>query len=167
MHPSKDMPGESTCTTCQFSEDFSNYWTAVLYFRARNGTYKRVPQIQNVGFDGVKGGMTVYYMQDGLYNFQQTSKVTAFQPVGFPQFNDIDQLVTVLGVPHVCWRRECQNRGANEALPPTHLYLLEGSWYARSPNLGFPQGAVCGWYHGGSAIPHVSVGYYSYNCVFT
>lgn len=25
--------------------------------------------------------MTIYYMQDGLYNFQQTSKVTAFQPV--------------------------------------------------------------------------------------
>lgn len=22
MKPSKDMPGESTCTTCQFSEDF-------------------------------------------------------------------------------------------------------------------------------------------------
>jgi hypothetical protein len=81
MSPDKDMPKESTCTTCQFSEDFSNYWTAVLYFKARNGTYKRVPQIQNVGFDGVKGGMTVYYMQDGLYNFQQTSKVTAFKPV--------------------------------------------------------------------------------------
>ncbi|KAG4220538.1 hypothetical protein PC116_g30983 [Phytophthora cactorum] len=81
MDPSKDMPGESTCTTCQFSEDFSNYWTAVLYFKARNGTYKRVPQMANSGFDGVKGGMTVYYMQDGLYNFQQTSKVTAFKPV--------------------------------------------------------------------------------------
>lgn len=27
--------------------------------------------------------MTVYYMQDGLYNFQQTSKVQAFQPVSF------------------------------------------------------------------------------------
>ncbi|KAI1479962.1 hypothetical protein F4774DRAFT_418543 [Daldinia eschscholtzii] len=85
MDPSKDMPGESTCTTCQFSEDFSNYWTAVLYFKARNGTYKRVPQMANSGFDGVKGGMTVYYMQDGLYNFQQTSKVTAFKP-GFRMY---------------------------------------------------------------------------------
>ncbi|KAG4422181.1 hypothetical protein IFR04_004687 [Cadophora malorum] len=85
MDPAKDLPGESTCTTCQFSEDFSNYWTATLYFKARNGTYKRVPQIQNVGFEGVQGGMTVYYMQDGLYNFQQTSKVTAFQP-GFRMF---------------------------------------------------------------------------------
>ncbi|RYN37992.1 hypothetical protein AA0113_g11023 [Alternaria arborescens] len=85
MDPEKDMPEESTCTSCQFSEDFSNYWTAVLYFKARNGTYKRVPQIPNSGFNGVNGGMTVYYMQDGLYNFQQTSKVQAFQP-GFRMF---------------------------------------------------------------------------------
>ncbi|PSN60246.1 hypothetical protein BS50DRAFT_655859 [Corynespora cassiicola Philippines] len=85
MAPSKDMPAESTCTSCQFSEDFSNYWTALLYFKAKNGTYKRVPQKQNVGFDGVKGGMTVYYMQDGLYNFQQTSKVQAFKP-GFRMY---------------------------------------------------------------------------------
>ncbi|KAI0405393.1 hypothetical protein F4802DRAFT_614788 [Xylaria palmicola] len=85
MNPSKDLPAESTCTTCQFSEDFSNYWTAVLYFKARNGTYKRVPQVANVGFDGVNAGMTIYYMQDGLYNLQQTSKVTAFKP-GFRMF---------------------------------------------------------------------------------
>lgn len=26
-------------------EDFSNYWTANLYFKARNGSYKRVPQL--------------------------------------------------------------------------------------------------------------------------
>jgi hypothetical protein len=51
----------STCTTCDYAEDFSsvvalhhdtgnanilrNYWTANLYFKARNGTYKRVPQM--------------------------------------------------------------------------------------------------------------------------
>lgn len=85
MDPKKDMAAESTCTSCQFSEDLSNYWTAVLYFRAKNGTYKRVPQAPNAGFDGVNGGMTVYYMQDGLYNFQQTSKVVAFKP-GFRMY---------------------------------------------------------------------------------
>lgn len=82
MDPSKDMPKESTCTSCQFSEDFSNYWTAILYFRARNGTYKRVKQIANSGFSGAAGGgMTVYYMQDPLYDQGQKSKVKAFQPV--------------------------------------------------------------------------------------
>ncbi|KAK0119692.1 hypothetical protein ONS95_011128 [Cadophora gregata] len=80
MAPSKDMPGESTCTTCSFSEDFSNYWTAVLYFRARNGTYKRVPQISQIS--GATAGITVYYMQDALYDQEQKSKVTAFKPVG-------------------------------------------------------------------------------------
>ncbi|KAF1975287.1 hypothetical protein BU23DRAFT_552681 [Bimuria novae-zelandiae CBS 107.79] len=33
--------------TCSFSEDFSNYWTAVMYFNTRNGTYKHVPQYPN------------------------------------------------------------------------------------------------------------------------
>ncbi|GAW13391.1 hypothetical protein EKO27_g4417 [Xylaria grammica] len=80
MDPAKDMPGESSCTTCQFLEDSSNYWTAVLFFRARNGTYKRVPIVPNVGFEGAEGGMTVYYMQNGLADYQQTSKVTAFKP---------------------------------------------------------------------------------------
>jgi hypothetical protein len=88
MHPEKDMPGESTCTTCQFSEDFSNYWTAVLYFKARNGTYKRVPQHPNQGFEGsAGGGMTVYYMQDPLYDTAQASKVSAFKPVRIPSIS--------------------------------------------------------------------------------
>ncbi len=58
----KDVPGEATCTTCTFAEDFSNYWTAVLYFKARNNTYHRVKQAGNVGFEQAKnGGMTIYY----------------------------------------------------------------------------------------------------------
>lgn len=76
MDPALDLPRESTCTTCTFSEDFSNYWTANLYFRARNGTFKRVPQMANQFLEGADGGMTIYYIQpyDG-------SKVTAFRPV--------------------------------------------------------------------------------------
>ncbi|KAK0108199.1 hypothetical protein ONS95_003021 [Cadophora gregata] len=86
MDYAKDMPGESSCTTCQMSEDFSNYWTAILYFKARNGTYKRVHQLANAGFEGAAGGgMTVYYMQDPLYDTAQKSKVQAFQP-GFRMF---------------------------------------------------------------------------------
>lgn len=82
MYPENhDLAKLSTCTTCQPADDFSNYWTASLYFRARNGTYRRVPQKGNVGFEGQKGGMTVYYMQDQLADYQQKSKVKAFQPV--------------------------------------------------------------------------------------
>jgi len=82
MDPKKDMPGESSCTTCSFSEDFSNYWTAILYFRARNGTFKRVPQTSQIS--GATAGITVYYMQDALYDTTQKSKVTAFKPVSRP-----------------------------------------------------------------------------------
>ncbi|KAH6884766.1 hypothetical protein BKA70DRAFT_1574799 [Coprinopsis sp. MPI-PUGE-AT-0042] len=53
----------STCTTCRFKEDKSNYWTAVLYFKHRNGTYLRVPQFANIGTGSPNGGMTVYYFQ--------------------------------------------------------------------------------------------------------
>ncbi|KAK4228702.1 hypothetical protein QBC38DRAFT_414278 [Podospora fimiseda] len=75
-----DLVAQSTCTSCQFTEDFSNYWTAVLYFRARNGTFKRVPQISQQDISATKGGMMVYYMSDALFDTQQRSKVTAFKP---------------------------------------------------------------------------------------
>ncbi|KAI1762690.1 hypothetical protein GGR53DRAFT_402489 [Hypoxylon sp. FL1150] len=70
-----DLVAESTCTSCTFSEDFSNYWTAVLFFRARNGTYKRVPQFPNVGLRAV-GGVTVYYIPP----YDGKTTVTAFKP---------------------------------------------------------------------------------------
>ncbi|KAI1162131.1 hypothetical protein F5B18DRAFT_408057 [Nemania serpens] len=60
-----DLVSNSTCTSYTFSEDFSNYWTAVMYFRARNGTYKRVPQFSNIGLRAV-GGITVYYIHPAL-----------------------------------------------------------------------------------------------------
>lgn len=37
-----------------------NYWTAVIYFRARNGTFKRVPQRAQQGFEGTQGGMVCH-----------------------------------------------------------------------------------------------------------
>ncbi len=39
-----DVLSTATFTSCEFAEDFSNYWTANLYFKARNGSYKRVTQ---------------------------------------------------------------------------------------------------------------------------
>ncbi|KAB5511710.1 hypothetical protein GE09DRAFT_639352 [Coniochaeta sp. 2T2.1] len=70
-----DPPSLSTCTSCTYSEDFSNYWTANVYFKAKNGTYKRVPQVANLGL-GVKGGVTVYYIR----GYQASARVTAFKP---------------------------------------------------------------------------------------
>ncbi|RDL33821.1 Uncharacterized protein BP5553_08189 [Venustampulla echinocandica] len=65
----------STCTTCTFSEDFSNYWTANLYFKARNGSLKRVPQMANQGLKA-NGGLTIYYIPP----YDGKTTVTAFKP---------------------------------------------------------------------------------------
>lgn len=91
MNPSEMEPSRaSTCTTCTYSEDFSNYWTASLYFRSpENGSFKLVPQRPNfVGMDGVRhpvgGGITVYYMTSVFGSTSGNGKVTAFPPVSFP-----------------------------------------------------------------------------------
>lgn len=85
MDPSViDPPKTSTCTSCTYSEDFSNYWTAAIYFKSpENGSYKLVPNVANYRLPGnperlpVKGGLTIYYMQP----FSGNVKATAFKPV--------------------------------------------------------------------------------------
>ncbi|KAF6759662.1 hypothetical protein DFP72DRAFT_137343 [Ephemerocybe angulata] len=77
MDPSLDLPNLATCTTCRFKENKSNYWTAVMYFKHPNGSYIRVPQIENAFVGLPHGGMTVYYIQPPT-----NEKVTAF-PKGF------------------------------------------------------------------------------------
>lgn len=35
-HTTHDLPSTATCTSCTPTEDFSNYWTANLFFRYGN-----------------------------------------------------------------------------------------------------------------------------------
>ncbi|KAM7186954.1 protein of unknown function (DUF1996) domain containing protein [Rhypophila sp. PSN 637] len=98
VDPSVDVGERATCTTCLYSEDFSNYWTAVLYFRARNGTFKRVKQYANAPslHDGQKAGMTIYYTQES-FGSNGKQKIMSFPPgfrmtVGSPTYtsqNDV------------------------------------------------------------------------------
>ncbi|KAK4109152.1 hypothetical protein N656DRAFT_359337 [Canariomyces notabilis] len=78
--PNTDISKLATCTTCTFDQDFSNYWTANVYFKARNGTYKRVPQMVNDAIGAANAGITVYYTAPG------PNTVTAFKP-GFRMFS--------------------------------------------------------------------------------
>lgn len=129
MDPARDLPVESTCTTCSFSEDFSNYWTAVLYFRARNGTFKRVPQTSQIS--GAQAGITVYYMQDALYDTTQKSKVTSFKPVGHKDMTQLplcygfisSDLTILSGLPHVYRRCECTQQRGSPQIPTADLHL--------------------------------------------
>ncbi|KAI1495182.1 hypothetical protein F5X96DRAFT_613725 [Biscogniauxia mediterranea] len=112
-----DIPSEASCTTCTFADDFSNYWTAVLYFRARNGTYKRVQQKPNVGFEAANGGMTVYYTPS--YN---GGKVTAFQPgfrmiVGDPTFRTEQQASQFRQLTYTCLQDAMTRTGETKDMP--------------------------------------------------
>ncbi|KAF2252368.1 hypothetical protein BU26DRAFT_421057 [Trematosphaeria pertusa] len=97
-----DIGEKGSCTTCAYTEvDFSNYWTAVMYFRHENGSYKRVPQYPNaqLGYEGqnatdIKGGMTIYYTQKD-FDTNGDQYITAFQPgfrmtVGSPTIDTLD-----------------------------------------------------------------------------
>lgn len=82
-----DIGEQGSCTTCAYTEDFSNYWTAVMYFRHENGSYKRVPQYPNaqLGTEGqdapdINGGMTIYYTQKD-FSGNGDKYITAFKPV--------------------------------------------------------------------------------------
>lgn len=81
-----DVGERATCTTCQMAEDFSNYWTAQLYFKHPNGSYHRVPvlPVQPLlgGSQGARAGLTVYYTQFDLSKDNLgKQKITAFKPV--------------------------------------------------------------------------------------
>ncbi len=85
-----DVGARATCTTCQMAEDFSNYWTAVLYFKdPTNGSFHRVPvtPVQPLlgGSGGASGGLTVYYSQFDLSkdNLMQQA-IKSFPPVISP-----------------------------------------------------------------------------------
>ncbi|KAK1750407.1 hypothetical protein QBC47DRAFT_365294 [Echria macrotheca] len=75
-----DVGERGTCTTCTFTEDFSNYWTAVMFFKADNGSYHRVNIMQNTALpNGINGGMTVYYTQQD-FSSNGNQKITSFKP---------------------------------------------------------------------------------------
>ncbi|KAF2748509.1 hypothetical protein M011DRAFT_400391 [Sporormia fimetaria CBS 119925] len=102
MDPAK----EASCTSCIYTEDKSNYWTASIYFRSpENGTFKRVPQMANGRLNGTllpqEGGLTVYYMRP----FSGTNKQTVVFKPGFRMFAGEPSLRSKEGVyPGICHR---------------------------------------------------------------
>jgi hypothetical protein len=118
-----DLAKRSSCTSCSFNQDKSNYWTAVMFFKAKNGTYHRVPQVGNGGPQGRlenKGGLDVYYIPSG--------KVTAFKAVCINPGSRCSAIGTSadlsflsLGLPHACWQRGQHRRQPSfqgQHLPP-------------------------------------------------
>ncbi|KAH8896038.1 hypothetical protein GQ53DRAFT_641040 [Thozetella sp. PMI_491] len=118
MDPSNlDPPKASTCTSCTYAEDFSNYWTASMYFKSpENGSYRLVPQMANFRYPGSSeklqqdGGITVYYMQPFGGG---SSKTTSFKP-GFRMIAGNPSLRSKSGTsPGICHR--CNGNGEGGA----------------------------------------------------
>ncbi|KAI1115873.1 hypothetical protein F5Y14DRAFT_460054 [Nemania sp. NC0429] len=109
-----DVASRATCTTCEMAEDFSNYWTAALYFKhPSNHSYHRVPVIPvnpgNLdGYYGTSGGLTVYYTQRDL-----TRDTIAQNPVKsfLPGFRMTVGSPTTSGAAHVGLRYQCLSAG--------------------------------------------------------
>jgi len=108
-----DIGEQASCTTCTYSEDFSNYWTAAMYFRHENGSYKRVKQYPNaqLGYEGhdapdIKAGMTIYYTQKD-FDGNGDQYITAFPPgfrmtVGNPTTTSLDTAKGQPGLGYTC-----------------------------------------------------------------
>jgi len=122
MDPNRHNIGEeATCTTCTFSEDFSNYWTATLFFRARNGSYIRIPQRPNIGFDGARGGgMTVYYTASFMPG--PVNNVKAFAPgfrmiVGNPMYRTAQEASKYRQLTFTCLDNMFTRTGETPTMP--------------------------------------------------
>jgi hypothetical protein len=120
-----DVGSRATCTTCEQAEDFSNYWTAVMYYKAANGSYHRVNVVNNAALaKGVTGGMTVYYTQ---YDFTKDNvkqrPIKAFpagfrMTVGSPATSSLDAAKGHIGLRYNCLTT-LLNRGPEMADFPT------------------------------------------------
>lgn len=94
-----DVSSRATCTTCQMAEDFSNYWTAHVFFKHPNGSYHRVPNTPVNpllgGSNGAVGGLTVYYTQYDLTRDNLAQQpVKSFQPVSHFEIVDFFRKLT-------------------------------------------------------------------------
>jgi len=109
MDPAKhDLVGQSTCTSCSFKEDLSNYWTAVMFFKAKNGTYHRVRQTGNGGPQGKlinNGGLDVYYIPSG----KTTAFKKGFRMIAGNAAQTDPGKVKMSNICHRCWTSPNEN----------------------------------------------------------
>jgi len=108
MDPAEDPAQKSTCTSCSFVQDKSNYWTAVMFFKAKNGSYIRVPQTGNGGPQGKlinKGGLDVYYIPSG----KTTAFKKGFRMLAGSASNTDPKKVSSGNICHRCWTSPNEN----------------------------------------------------------
>ncbi|KAK4126463.1 hypothetical protein N657DRAFT_679385 [Parathielavia appendiculata] len=123
MDPGDDRAELSTCTTCTLVDDFSNYWTAVMYFRAGNGTYKRVKQVGAIGHEMARGGgITVYYVPP----HKDPTNIVAFKKGfrmrnGDPNARNATSASRYQGIDYTCLIRDDTRYTNRSATFPDHM----------------------------------------------
>lgn len=124
MDPDDDPAERSTCTTCTFPDDFSNYWTASMFYRARNGTYRRVQQLGALYHEEARGGgITIYYVP---YRSDAPMNITGFQKGfrmrnGDPGVGTAEEAAEYQGIDYTCLINE-GTRFTNRSLTfPDHM----------------------------------------------
>jgi hypothetical protein len=121
MDPNDDPAERSTCTTSTFTDDFSNYWTAVMFFRARNGKYKRVKQLGALFHESARdGGITIYYMPP-----KNNSNIVAFKKGfrmrnGNPNVKTAEEAARYPGIDYTCLIRDDTRFTNRSATFPAH-----------------------------------------------
>jgi hypothetical protein len=149
-----DVGERGACTTCTFSEDFSNYWTAVMFFKHKNGSYHKVDIVQNTALpNGINGGMTVYYTQQD-FNSNGKQKITSFKPVSIADSHVLiwPNKCVLSGLPHGRRQRDLQR----PRLERPQVRVPQGQQGHPLPRARcLPQRALQ-WHHDGSPLPRVS-----------
>jgi hypothetical protein len=160
-----DIGEQGDCTTCAYTENHSNYWTASMYFRHENGSYKRVPQYPNaqLGTLGnnatdIKGGMTIYYTNKD-FDTNGDEYITAFKPVS-PKLPSVLQLVkrsdwtdANAGLPHDSRQPRSDHPQRLPTRPPVHLPPDHLDPWFRDTRLS--QRTLPSWHHGHPPLPRM------------
>ncbi|KFA60327.1 hypothetical protein S40285_07662 [Stachybotrys chlorohalonatus IBT 40285] len=100
---------QSTCTSCSYTQDKSNYWTAAMFFQHRNGSYHRVRQVGNGGPQGAHpqvGGITMYYIPSG----RVTAFARGFRMLTGDAVNTDPNRVNRANICHRCWNSPNENQ---------------------------------------------------------
>jgi len=109
-----DLPGQSTCTSCSFKEDLSNYWTAVLFYRNNQGKFMRVPTTGNGGPQGKLehpqgGGMDIYYIPNARARSKMVAFKKGFRMIAGDAANKDTSKVNRNALCHRCWTSPNEN----------------------------------------------------------
>ncbi|RDL37161.1 Uncharacterized protein BP5553_04594 [Venustampulla echinocandica] len=121
MDPSDDPGERSTCTTSTFVDDFSNYWTPVMYYRASNGTYKRVRQLGALFHEEARGGgITIYYSAHQNFTDTVAFKKGFRMRNGDPNVRTAEEASKYRGIDYTCMLDEGTRFTNRSATFPDH-----------------------------------------------